>query len=117
VDLLTLDWSVHPGVLSSFSSPTFLATLGRADSLFLTGDTNGDGYLDLLQGVGVASCSGACTTMWWFEYANQGGDGFAFANLFIMGAVGDRYRLADVDGDGRADLVRGASTGNTLPGS
>jgi hypothetical protein len=77
---------------------------GDAGDIFLVGDVSGDGRADLVYGQLVS----ATQVRWYVRTANSSG---ILSNASIWrddaGDVGDIFRLGDVDGDGRDDLVYG----------
>ena len=81
---------------------------GNAGDIFLAGDVNGDGDDDLVYGRAESS-----STMRWFVRRSSGTGFFAFEEWSSdAGNVGDIFRLADVDGNGRADLIYGRPVSN-----
>jgi len=79
------------------------AHAGNAGDIFLTGDVNNDDRADLVYGRIVSS-----TQVAWYARKSNGSD-FGGYNEWSAdaGDAGDIFRLADVDSDGRADLVYG----------
>jgi hypothetical protein len=100
----TVEWDVYLSTGTAFGGdPIWNSDTGDAGDIFLVGDLNGDKRADLVYGnivsrtqvrwkVRLASGSAFGSSTTW---KNDGGD------------VGDIFRLADVNGDGRADLVYG----------
>jgi hypothetical protein len=86
------------------SHSTWSSDAGDAGDIFLAGDINGDGDDDLVYG----RPESASQIRWYVRRAL--GNGFS-SNVeqwsSDAGDVGDIFRLADVDGDNRADLVYG----------
>ncbi|MFP8871217.1 MAG: VCBS repeat-containing protein [Myxococcota bacterium] len=76
---------------------------GDAGDIFLTGDVTGDGKGDLVYGRFISS-----SQVRWLVRESLG-DGFSGWVRWRndAGNVGDIFRLADVDGDGRDDLIYG----------
>jgi hypothetical protein len=69
----------------------------------LQGDVTGDNRADLVFARPVVG-----TTMRWFVQASVAGTSFGPRTIFAsVGTVGDIFRLADLNGDGRLDLLRG----------
>lgn len=96
---------------TSFISPpaTFASDAGdRADN-FLEGDVDGDGRADLVIGETLSS-----NTVRWRVRLSTGA-AFAAATTFTgdAGDAGHIYRLADVNGDGRKDLLFGVPFSST----
>jgi hypothetical protein len=89
---------------SSFGAfSTFTNTSGLANDIYLQGDVTGDNRADLVYARPV---NGAI--MHWFVKASVAGTSFGpTANFADAGTVGDIFRLADLNGDGRLDLLRG----------
>lgn len=93
---------------AAFGSGSIWATnAGDRGDMFLTGDVTGDGRSDLVYGRIRGSHS-----VRWFVRASEG-DAFGDFSTWSRdaGDVGDVFRLADVDGDGRDDLVYGRDSG------
>jgi hypothetical protein len=76
---------------------------GNAGDIFLTGDVNNDGRADLVYGRIEAS-----KQVTWFVRLSDGSNFGGFSTWADdAGDAGDSFRLADVNNDGRADLVYG----------
>lgn len=75
-------------------------------------DVNRDGRADLVHGRPRATIWGP--TMWWLVHPSTGSS-FGTRRLWTSdgGAPGDGFYLADVNGDLRADLVRGRTQSDT----
>jgi hypothetical protein len=83
---------------------SFDNTLGSGTRV-ATGDMNGDGRVDLLTATGAGSASQVAVY-----------DGVTFQQLSLYSPYGNftggvNIAAADVDGDGRADIITGAGTG------
>ena len=99
-----VDWNVHPSSGSAFGgSSTWGVDAGDPGDLFLAGDVDGDKRSDLVYGHAASSTQ----IRWRVRLSTESG----FGNTLEWGAdggnVGDVFRLADVNGDGLADLVLG----------
>jgi hypothetical protein len=106
---LTVGWTGQFSNGATFGGPVDLTQFGRRTDLFLSADVTGDGRHDLVVGRLVDP-----TTVDWFV-APATGAGFGAAVKWITGGdVGDIFRLGDVNGDGRADLVYGRPAGDTV---
>lgn len=83
---------------------TYRNDAGEAGNLYFLEDVNGDRRADLIYGV----FRSRDTVRWYVRYGTSANN-FGGARIFVndAGAVGDIYRVADVTGDGRADLVYG----------
>jgi len=90
---------------SSFGNEqTWSPDSGKAGYIYRVGDVDGDGKDDLVFG-GIKSSD----QVKWYVRTSTGSD---FADSYAVwrndaGDVGDIFRLADVDGDGKDDLVYG----------
>lgn len=82
---------------------TWSAGAGQRADLFFTSDVTGDGRVDLVYG----RIAGASTVRWYVRAATNSSFGAATTWVSDAGDAGDIFRLADVTGDGRADLVYG----------
>jgi FG-GAP-like repeat len=85
------------------------ADAGDAADIFLTGDVNNDGRADLVYGRIHASTQ----VTWYVRLSNGSGFGDYSVWSADAGDAGDTFRLADVDDDGRADLVYGRALDST----
>ena len=85
------------------SLTTFTNDAGKRADMFLEGDVDGDNRADLV----IGEIRNATTVRWRVRLST--GTSFAAATVFIedAGNPGDIFRLADVNGDGRKDLLRG----------
>ena len=85
------------------SLTTFTNDAGKRADMFLEGDVDGDTRADLV----IGEIRNATTVRWRVRLST--GTSFAAATVFIedAGNPGDIFRLADVNGDGRKDLLRG----------
>jgi FG-GAP-like repeat len=101
-------WFVRTSDHSAFgSASTWAGDAGDAGDIFLTGDVDKDGRADLVIGRIVAPMQ----VTWWVRTSN--GSSFDPYSEWAgdAGDAGDIFRLADVNKDGRADLVYGRSLG------
>jgi hypothetical protein len=100
----TTQWYGRLSSGSAFGSyTTWQNDAGDAGDIFLTGDVNNDARFDLVYGRIVSA-----TQVRWYVRLSSGsgfGDYTVFAN--DAGDAGDIFRMADVNGDGRSDLVYG----------
>lgn len=100
----TMEWRGWLSSNSDFNAySVWRSDAGEVDTIFLTGDVDGDGRDDLVYGR-IKSA----TQVKWFARLSSGID-FGVQRTWRddAGGVGDIFRLADVDNDGRADLVYG----------
>jgi hypothetical protein len=97
-------WFVRTSTSSSFGSwREWAADRGQRADIFLTGDVTGDGRDDLVIGRVQSR-----TRVQWFVSTSTG-KSFPSAPSWVSdaGDAGDIFRLADVNNDGRDDLVYG----------
>ncbi len=76
---------------------------GDAADIFLTGDVDEDGRADLVYG----RVKSPTQVIWYVRLSNGSGFGKYSVWSADAGDAGDVFRLADVDADGKADLVYG----------
>jgi len=76
---------------------------GSAGDIFFTADVDDDDRADLVYG----RIQSATQVTWYVRKSNGSGFGGYSEWIADAGDVGDIFRLADVDGDGKADLVYG----------
>jgi hypothetical protein len=100
----TVKWFERGSTGSAFGGfSQWSADAGNAGDIFLTGDVNNDGLADLVYGRIMSP-----TQVTWFVRLSSGSGFGGFTQWAAdAGDAGDVFRLADVDGDGRADLVYG----------
>jgi FG-GAP-like repeat len=110
VDLISADYAYNPvGILSVFtnngngsfvlaSSPT--ASVGSFTQSVVAADVNGDGKLDL-----ISANSGDGTGNTLSVLTNNRGGGFTLASSPIVGESPWSVVAADVNGDGKVDLI------------
>ena len=106
----TTQWYARLSTGSAFGSyTTWQNDAGDAGDVFLAGDVNKDGRVDLVYGRFVSA-----THVRWYVRLSSG-SGFGDYTVFSedAGDVGDIFRLADVNDDGRADLVYGRPLNST----
>jgi len=106
----TIEWFARLSSGVDFGSyTTWRADAGDAGDIFLSGDVNGDGSADLVYGRTLSS-----TQVKWYVRLSRGS---SFGNLNVWrsdaGDAGDIFRLADMNGDGRDDLVYGRPIAST----
>lgn len=100
----TVQWFARMSSGSAFgNSSEWSADGGDAADIFLTGDVNKDRRADLVYG----RVQSPTQVTWYVRLSN--GSGFGNYSVWSTdgGDAGDIFRLADVDNDGRADLVYG----------
>jgi len=108
--IVMLQDAAHPG---QFLAPMALAT-GNITPSVAVGDLNGDGLPDIVAADYDMNGNNGQVTVFIQDAANPGT--FLAALTFPAGAQPQAVRIADVDGDGRADLVianRGPGTDGT----
>ncbi|MBP82189.1 MAG: hypothetical protein CL395_09470 [Acidiferrobacteraceae bacterium] len=106
----TTKWYGRMSNGSSFGSwSTWASDAGEAGDIYLTGDVDGDGDADLVYGRFLS----ANTVRWYVRKSNGSSFGNWSTWVSDAGAVGDIFRLGDVDGDGDADLVYGRPYSST----
>ena len=103
-------WYASASSGSSFGSPLRLVNDGGDPTdVYLTGDVDGDGDSDLVYG----RPSSATTVRWFVRRSTGRGLGSYESWVDDAGDVGDVFRIGDVNGDGRDDLLYGRpATGN-----
>jgi len=82
---------------------------GDAGDIFLTGDVDEDGRADLVYG----RIKSSKQVIWYVRLSSGSGFGNYSVWSADAGDAGDIFRLADVDGDGKADLVYGRAINPT----
>jgi hypothetical protein len=100
----TMQWYARTSGGSAFGNfSEWSGDAGDAGDIFLTGDVDGDKRADLIYGRVKSSTQ----VTWYVRLSN--GSGFGNYSVWSAdgGDAGDIFRLADVDKDGRADLVYG----------
>jgi hypothetical protein len=101
----TVGWNNRLSDGSSFGAlTTWEEDAGDAGDVFLLGDVNGGGRDDLVVGKSISA-----NVMRWTVHRSLGGSALEAPTVFAIdaGNVGNIFRLADLDGDGRKDLLRG----------
>lgn len=106
----TTEWYVRLSTGSEFGAySTWRTDAGDAGDIFLTGDVTGDGKDDLVYG----RVLGSNQVQWYVRRSS----GSSFGSLQVWrsdaGDAGDIFRLADVTGDGKDDLVYGRPLSST----
>ena len=102
----TVSWYESDGALTpSFTQHTISSVTGSAPVQSVATDMDGDGFLDVAVAVSTAG-----TVVW---YQSSGGSRPTFTGSVVYGSVNQSWGLApaDVDGDGRDDLVTTDRTG------
>jgi len=103
-----ISWHANTDGAGTFGPEQVVAS-GRVFGRLAAGDLNGDGDLDLVS-IGI---NGANNTTEW--YPNTGGGTFGAAQNILTeaGASGD-VTIADIDGDGAADVINSNRGSNTV---
>lgn len=100
----TTTWYGRRSNGTSFGSyTTWRSDAGDAGDIFLTGDVNNDNRADLVYGRILS----ATQVAWYVRLSSGTALGGYSTWSSDAGDTGDIFRLADVDGDGRDDLVYG----------
>jgi hypothetical protein len=103
-----VEWFNRLSLGSSFSDDlrTFASDAGQRADTFMLGDVDGDNRVDLVIGEVLTTN----TVRWRVRLATS--TAFAAATVFATdaGNAGDIFRLADIDGDGDKDLLRGTAS-------
>ncbi|MBM7846528.1 FG-GAP repeat domain-containing protein [Herpetosiphon giganteus] len=103
---LTWYWLRNTGSTFIYAG-TVSSSYGRASDTFYVGDIDGDGKDDLL--TATARVSGNTTLTWyWLRSTGAGFEDRGIINQFY-GSIGDQFFVADVDGDGKDDLLTGTT--------
>ncbi len=113
-------WRLHPGTVTSVTSPTWEFTVGHRSAAVDTSwgttlDVNGDGFADLAVGAGGATTSAGPYTGRVYVYLGSAIGTTVTAATILTGPDGTNGQFGfsvasagDVNGDGYADLVVGA---------
>jgi hypothetical protein len=106
----TVQWFARMSSGSAFGSfSEWSADAGDAGDMFFTADVNDDNRADLVYGRILSTTQVA----WYVRISNGSGFGPYTVWAGDAGDAGDIFRLADVDADGRADLVYGRAINPT----
>lgn len=100
----TVSWTAQLSDGASIgTASTWSADAGDRADLFYTADVTGDGLADMV----YARIIDAATVRWYVRASSGSGFGNVTTWAQDAGDAGDIFRLGDVDGDGRVDLVYG----------
>jgi FG-GAP-like repeat len=106
----TIKWYARMSSGSAFGNYSeWSADAGDAADIFLTGDVDKDGLADLVYG----RIQSSKQVTWYVRISDGSGFGNYATWANDAGDAGDIFRLADVDADGRADLVYGRAINQT----